>query len=152
MSWSSKTMSCNHSVSHSLSCLFLHSFEIWHVVLHFTHSDSSLADVQMMLLLMYEFFEVMWSGSSLRFDSEGERCCTLAAESYLSFRDSLAASMTEQNLETEVCWLTHSDWCAETEEVNILELTDQNMLRLELYEVIRDSSWWADIFCSASNL
>ena len=152
MSQSPKTMSCNHSVSHLLSHLFLHSFKIWWVTLHFTHSDPSLAGVQMMLSLMYEFFEVMWSGSSLRFDSEGEGHCTHMTESCLSFRDDLAASMTGQGLGTEVCWLIHSDWCAETGEVNILELTDQNVSELELYEVIRDSSWWADIFHSASNL
>ena len=89
---------------------------------------------------MYEFFEVMQSESSLRFDSEDERHCTLTAENCLSFRDSLAASMTEQSLETEVCWLIHSDWCAETEEVNILELADQNVSELELYETIRNLS------------
>ena len=145
-------MSHNHSVSHLLSHSFLHSFEIWCVALHFTHSDSSLADVQIMLSLTYEFFEVMQSESSLRFDSEDDECCTFTAESYLSFRDSLAASITEQDLETEVCWLTHSDWYAETEEVIILEFDDQNMLKLELYKIIRDLSWWADIFHSANNL
>ena len=141
MSQLSKTMSCNHSVSHLLSHLFLHSFEIWCVALHFTHSDSSLADVQMMLSLMYEFFEVMWSESSLRFDSEDERHCICTVRDYLLFRDNLAASITEQSLETEIYWLTHSDWYAEIEEVNILELTDQNMSELELYEIIRNLSW-----------
>ena len=145
-------MSCNYSVFYLLSHLFLHSFKIWHVMLYFTHSDSFLADVQIMLLLIYEFFKMMQSESSLRFNSEDERHCTLTAESYLSFRDSFAVSITEQNLETEVCWLTHSDWYAETEEVIILEFDDQNMLKLELYKIIRDLSWWADIFHSANNL
>ena len=103
MSQSPKIMSRNHSVFYLLSHLFLHSFEIWHVALHFTHSGPSLADVQMMLPLTYEFFEVVQSESSLRFDSEDGGHCILTAEGCLSFRDSLAASMTGQGLGAEVC-------------------------------------------------